>query len=131
MSVTDRELRAELDGDGDVGELVDRLQARAGANLRCVVEYDESGWDARYRREDLQRDEFEIVLEEMKHRVRTAAQAASAIEAPPRTLVSCYDDVSVVHVRCADRRSVAVLLDGDATPRIRSFAREWRELLSE
>ncbi|MDS0475181.1 hypothetical protein [Natrinema sp. 1APR25-10V2] len=131
MSVTDREIRAQLEGD-DGDDLVDRLEDRAGADLRCVVEYGESGWDVRYHRSDVRRDEFEIVREEMKQRVRAAArEEASSIDATPRTVVSAYDDVSVVHLLCADRRSIAVLLTADATPRIRSFARECRERLSE
>lgn len=127
MSVTDREVQAELEGDHDVDGFVDRLEKRAGTALRCVVEYDESGWDVRYHREDVRRDRFKLVLEEMKRRVRAATREGSSIDAVPRTLVSCYDDVSVVHVRFADRRNVAVLVTGAATPRIRSFARELRE----
>lgn len=134
MSVTDEEIRARLeDDDGDRDDdLVAYLETRAGTALRCVVEYDEGGWDVAYNREDVGREEFGIVVEEMRMRVRAAArEAATAIEAEPRIAVSCYEERSVVHVLRADRRNVAILLRASATPQIRSFAEACRDRLDD
>lgn len=131
MSVTDREIRAKLGADTADTDLVAYLETRAGTDLRCAVEYDEAEWDALYAREDLQREEYERLLEEMQIQVRTAAarESDSAFDAGPRITVNCYESRSVVHVHRDDSRSVAVLLDADATPQIRAFARACRDRL--
>lgn len=126
MSVTDRELRANVeDGDGD-GDLVDYLETQVGSDLRCVVEYDETGWDVVRSRGTVRREEFERVIEEMKLRVRIADGES---EVAPRSAVSCHETISVVHVLEADSRNVAVVVDGDATPQIRAFAGSCRDRL--
>jgi len=117
-----------LEGDQDVAGFVDRLERRVGTDLRCVIAYGDDAYDVRYRRDDLRRDEFELVREEMAQRIRTVARTAeSSTDAAPHTLVSCYGDLSVLHVRCGDRKHIAVLVTADATPRIQGFARELRE----
>lgn len=131
MSVTDREIRAKLSDDTEDGDLVEYLETQAGTDLRCAAEYDETGWDVLYAREDLQRDEFERFLEEMRIRIRAAAarEEDSRSDAGPRTAVDCYERRSVVHVHRTQSRNVAVLLNGDATPKIRAFGRALRDRL--
>lgn len=132
MSVTDTELRAELSGDRAESDLVSYLEEQAGVALRCVTEYDETGWDVLYNRADLQREEFELVVDEMKLHARAALQENNApADGGSMMAVSCYESVSVLHLRFADRRSLAVLLDGDATPQIRSFTETCRRQLRE
>lgn len=131
MSVTDREVRAKLGGDTEDSDLVEHLETQAGDDLRCVAEYDETGWDGLYAHEDLQRDEFERFLEAMQIEMRVAAarESDSTVDAGPRTAVNCYESRSVVHVHQSDSRNVAVLLNGDATPQIRAFGRACRDRL--
>lgn len=134
MSVTDEEIRTELeeeDGDRD-DDLVAYLQTRAGTALRCVVEYDERGWDVAYNRENLDREELETVIEEMRMRVRAAARGSeTATGAEPRIAVSCYEAQAIVHIPRADRRNLAILLRASATPQIRSFAEACRARLDD
>lgn len=131
MSVTDREIRAKLGAETVDSDLVDYLETRAGTDLRCVVEYDETGWDVQYAREDVRREEFERVLEEMEIRVRAAARRSdSSTDSIPRVAVSCYGTISVLHVPRDGSRNVAVLFDADATPRIRAFAEACRDRLA-
>lgn len=132
MSVTDREIRANVaDGDGD-GDLIEYLETRIGSDLRCVVEYDETGWDVVHSRETVRRDAFERVVEEMKLRVRLAGgEHGRSSDVAPRTAVSCHETLSVVHLLDADSRNVAVVVDDDATPQIRAFADSCRDRLAE
>lgn len=131
MSVTDRELRAKLGSDTADSDLVEYLETEAGTDLRCAVEYDETGWDALYTREDMQREEYEPLFEELQIQVRAAAarESDSALDAGPQITVTCYETRSVVHVHRGDSRNVAILLDANATPQIRAFARACRDRL--
>lgn len=132
MSVTDREVRANVaDGDGE-GDLVDYLETQIGGALRCVVEYDETGWDVVHSRDAVRREAFEPVVEEMKLRVRMAGgEHGRSSDVAPRTAVSCHETLSVVHVLDAGSRNVAVVVDDDATPKIRAFADACRDRLAE
>lgn len=131
MSATDRERRARADAETVDSDLLEYLETRAGTDLRCVVEYDETGWDALYARDDVQREAYQRFLEEMEIQVRAAAarESDSTADAGPRIAVTCYETRSVVHVHRSGSRSVAVLLTADATPQIRAFARACRDRL--
>ena len=116
MSVTDGELRSELESEGHQN-LVTYVSERAGPTLRCVVAYDVDGWHVLHGTEDVDRDEFARAVSGMKRWVRAAEHGPR-----PRIAVDGYEDVSVVHRLRDDRRSVARLLDAAATPEVRAFA---------
>ena len=121
MASTDQEIRVKL----EERDLIGYLRDRAGDDLQGVVKYDDTGWDALYTAETVRREAFETMIGEVKLRARIFAHADEAtLSASPRTIVNCHDEVTTIHFPRRDRESIAVLLRGTATPRIRSFARK-------